>query len=246
MEIALGFQPLGIASSENRIAIAAYFEPAICLADINIDKNGMHFNVNWIRVVNHGIRSVRLFPDMLIYGEANRAQTVNFGPDGTLWVTRNADREFFILTPPASPGGRWTLTDSITLPKLAIDTMVHSVLLTDNAIFTIESAFNIEQWYICEYNAGGSQLISNREAAEYTYGIAIKDSNVLMVTDYRYNRSPHGIYTEKEQIVSGVYGNGICLLQDGSALVTRYGQASPGCFNGEPGKLIYIPKHLLP
>jgi hypothetical protein len=248
VEIPLGFQPLGISSSGNRIAIAAYFEPAICLAEIRQDENGLHFDVKWIRGVNHGIRSNRLFPDMLKYGEGNRVQTVNFGPDGTLWVTRNGDfnREFFILTPSDLPGGRWTLTSSLILPKLDLNPTVEAALLTDNAILTVESTFHedIEKWYTCKYNAGGSQLISREETHDYMYGIACKDNNIVYITDRR-SSMELGIYIGDKNIVPEIYGNGICLLEDGLTLVTRYGQASPDCFS-EPGKLIYIPKHLLP
>lgn len=248
VEISLGFQPLGISSSGNRIAIAAYFEPAICLADINVDENGMHFNVNWIRGVNHGIRSVRLFPDMLIWGEANRAQTVNFGPNGTLWITRNADREFFILTPSDSPGGRWTLTDTIKLPENQNLAFLHATLLQTeyNTLYTIESSNDIEEWQFSIYSVvdgkitcGSSDIIN-----PYIYGIGIQNGKLTTISDFR--AKEHGIYRYGKLILPDIYGNGICFLNDGSALVTRYGQASTGCFNGEPGKLVYIPKHLLP
>jgi hypothetical protein len=247
--IPLGFQPLGISGSGNRIAIAAYFEPAICMAEINTDENGMHFNVNWIRGVNHGIQSVRLFPDMLIYGEANRAQTVNFGPNGTLWVTRNADRKFFILTPSNSPGGRWTLTGSITLLENHNMAFLHAALLHigHNDIYAIESSDDGNEWRFSIYSLTDGQFTcgSNDIIKPYTYGIgSAQDGGLLTISDFRAEK--HGIYRYGKLAYPDIYGNGICLLQDGSALVTRYGQASPGCFNGEPGKLIYIPKHLLP
>lgn len=246
VEISLGFQPLGISSSGNKIAIAAYFEPAICLAEISNDENGMHFKVNWIRGVNHGILSVRLFPDMLIWGEANRAQTVNFGPNGTLWITRNADREFFILTPSDSPGGRWTLTNSITLPENHGMAYIHSALLLHglDTIYSIESSDDGNEWRLGVYSMVDGKIISgsNDIIEPYTYGIGTIDG-LLTISDFR--AKEHGIYRYGKLILPDIYGNGICFLPDGSALVTRYGQASPGCFNGEPGKLIYIPKHLL-
>lgn len=66
--ITLGFQPMGIASKSidngTRIAIAAYFEPAICLVNVKLDQEGLQFQINWIRGVQHGIERVRLFPDI--------------------------------------------------------------------------------------------------------------------------------------------------------------------------------------
>ncbi len=248
VEISLGFQPLGISSSGNRIAIAAYFEPAICLAEINTDENGMHFKVSWIRGVNNGISSVRLFPDMLIWGEANRAQTVNFGPNGTLWVTRNADRKFFILTPSDSPGGRWTLTGSITLPENSGMAYIHSALLLPelDTLYLIESSGDGNEWRLGIYSSVDDTIIcgSSDAVKPYTYGIGSAKNGLFTISDFR--TEEHGIYKYGKLVLPDIYGNGICLLPDGSALVTRYGQASPGCFNGEPGKLIYIPKHLFP
>lgn len=257
VRIPLGFQPLGIASSNNQIAIAAYFEPAICLAKVNRDNRGLHFKVNWIRGVNHGITSVRLFPDMLIFGEANRAQTVNFSLNGALWVSRNADREFFILLPPIdseaspnTPEGRWTLTDKLTL-SAEFNEMVHSALLSkDKLLTTAEANFPFKEWYLCRYNAINGELKERKNILPWMYGIGEKsdDDGFYLISDFRHKQKlgsrRNGIYLNTELVVPDVYGNGICFLNDGSALVSRYGQASPGAFNGEPGQLVYVPKDL--
>lgn len=247
MKIPLGFQPLGIASEGNKIAIAAYFEPAICLAEVSRDDAGLHFRVSWIRGVNHGIQSVRLFPDMLMWGEANRAQTVNFGPNGTLWVSRNGDRTFFILSPPPAdnPKGRWTLTGKVALPGEGI---VHSALLVGHRLTTVESSLDAESWFHRDYMAYEISLLSEREIKidsnfNFSYGIGQRDDDRYFVTDFRCP-GPHGIYRWDRIAVPNIYGDGICFLSDGSALVTKYGHASPGAFNGEPGGLIYVPAHL--
>lgn len=252
VHLSLGFQPSGIVSQSwgdvdriDRIAIAAYFEPAVCLVRVRRDEKGLHFAVNWIRGVNHGIQSVRLFPDFL-RGDANRAQTVNFGPDGTLWVSRNADRTFFILSPPTDPKGRWTLTGKVTLPG---EGMVHSALLDEGILTTIESILDLEEWEIAEYEYKIEEnkfySLSKNRVDQYLYGVAKWQGENWFVTDYRYKKPQrNGIYKQFSLVVPDIYGDGICFLSDGSALVTRYGQASPGCFNGEPGALIYVPAHM--
>lgn len=99
VEIPLGFQPLGIASQSNRVVIAAYFKPAVCLVKVSQTEKGLALKLEWIREVLSGGEKVRLFPDTNVPGGANRAQTVNLGPGETLWVSRNTGREFFVLIP---------------------------------------------------------------------------------------------------------------------------------------------------
>jgi len=242
VEIALGFQPLGIVSRPSgegdQIAIAAYFEPAICTAMVTRDENGLHFQVDWIRSVQHGIQSVRLFPDVVQPNGANRVQTVNFGPNGTLWVSRNGESDFFVLNPPQE-GGRWTLAGRITLPT---SMLVHSASLSEATLFTVESPGDLEHWVIKEYRLEERQFIqvgSPIPISDYVYGIG---GHHWLITDFR-AAVPHGIYRMlgSELVVPGVEGNGITFLSDGSALVTRYGQGHSGAFNGIPGCLIYLP-----
>lgn len=240
VEIPLGFQPLGIASQGNRIAIAAYFEPAVCLVDVSRDEEGLHFDVNWIRGANHGIQSVRLFPDIWQPGGANRAQTVNFGPDDTLWVTRNGDREFFILSPPKEPKGRWTLSGAKTLPG---EGMVHSALLSGGKLLTIESTSDLEAWFRREYKSDKFEVIDENPSAPYLYGLAEENSLVYAITDARCDLK-HGIYKGSYLLAPEIWGNGICFIVEG-ALVTKYGQSATGPFNGEPGGLIFVPRRML-
>jgi len=252
VEIPLGFQPLGIChsfvSGRKRIAIAAYYEPAICIADLTGDENGLHFQTSWIRGVDHGIQSVRLFLDISQPGGANRAQTINFDREGRLWVTRNSERDFFILAPSASGGkeGRWTLREKVSLPGPKGEyQMVHSASREGNRLFTIESPGSLQKWFFCEYEVKDSQFIAleRHSIKAWRYGIAFRFGAPWTVTDFR-SKEKHGIYCENKLVVPGVEANGLCFLKDdGSALVTRYGQSHPGAFNGVPGALIYVPSH---
>jgi hypothetical protein len=172
---------------------------------------------------------------------------VNFGPNGTLWVTRNADRELFILTPSDSPGGRWTLTGSLTLPENHKMAYIHSArpLYGLDTLYTIESSGDGNEWRFCIYSIVDDNIIcgSSDIVKPYTYGIESSPNGLFTICDRR--AEEHGIFKNNKPCIPDLYGNGICLLPNGSALATRYGQASPGCFNGEPGKLIYIPAHML-
>lgn len=253
VEIPLGFQPLGISSDEkDRIAIAAYFEPAVCLAEVTRDDQGLHLAVTWVRGAKHGIQSVRLFPDISQPGGANRAQTVNFGQSGELLVSRNGGREFFVLTDDGSD--KRTLTGLRTLPTGEISRTVHSATLDkDGTLRTVESAADLQGWAMHTYDSDGDgfrERGTSLPLPDWTYGIGVKaeDTRPWLVTDFR-AKDPHGIYRmddkgELELVVPDVWGTGICFLSDGSALVSRYGQGHSAPFNGVPGALIYVPASL--
>jgi len=253
--IFLGFQPLGIASTPKNgydlIAIADYYAPAICLAKVRMTADGLEFfDFEWIRGVNHGIQSVRLFPDVVNGGDINRAQTVNFGHDGTLWVSRSADpeRSFFVLSPPENSGDKWSLTDKIQLPKNNNMAMIHSanILIGLDTLHTIESSADLNEWRFSIYTLTPDKLIfgSSDEIKPFTYGIAATGKGLMMITDFR-SEKKHGIYRYSELAVPDVFGNGVAVLSDGSVLITVYGQACPGPFNGQPGMLLYISKDQL-
>ncbi|PIR91997.1 hypothetical protein COU01_04185 [Candidatus Falkowbacteria bacterium CG10_big_fil_rev_8_21_14_0_10_44_15] len=263
--IPLGFQPAGISSQQlddgsAQIAIADYFAPAVCLAKVKRDQAGLHFEVEWIRGVDYQGKRVRMFPDVLYPGMANRMQTVSFGPDGELWITRNEGREFFVLQPPAKKVQGWTLKKIISLPEckeglgpLFIQSAYFSSFTED--LIVIESNYvdySCAYWYQVE---GGAIIRLRREETLpiFMYGIShpIRDtcfSEIFyyFITDYRCE-ARHGICRIDQMdvpIVPRICGTGIAFLSDDSALVTRYGQAYPGPFNGKPGALIYVPHYI--
>ncbi|OGH72374.1 MAG: hypothetical protein A2921_04480 [Candidatus Magasanikbacteria bacterium RIFCSPLOWO2_01_FULL_43_20b] len=255
VEIPLGFQPLGISSrpspdgAGDDVLIAAYFEPAICRALVTRDENGLHFNVDWIRGVNHGIQSVRLFPDISQPGGANRAQCVFWGPDGNVWVSRNGERDFYVLSPPDKPDGRWTLTSKVILPSDDKGDQIHAGHMdSDGVIYTIESTQSPDKWRRRYYERRDDRWLQAELGicATLTYGLAKEpDGTVWTISDFRSNNLAKGLYYENRLVVPDICGNGIAFLSDGSALVARYGQSYPGCFNGIPGALVYVPAAML-
>lgn len=258
--IPLGFQPMGMGGRRHQdgdeIAIAGYFEPAVCLARVTRDMAGLHLRVSWIRGVDHGIESVRLFPGVSQPGGANRAQTVNFTLDGNLWVSRNGERDFYVLTPPSKPDGRWTLTGKVSLPSQSEDfSFIHAAFMHmhDTTLSTVEGNAGAE-WTINHYNVvsgnqvmlGDAMLRGGTPLREYRYGIGLRRDRIgfWTITDIR-SQELHGIYCNETLVLPDIEGNGIYFLADGSALVTRYGQGHPGCSNGIPGALIYVPASYL-
>lgn len=255
VEIPMGFQPVGVSSRPSPdgvgddVLIAAYFEPAICRVKVNRDENGLHFAVDWIRGVNHGIQSVRLFPDIYQAGGANRAQCVFYGTDGkTIWVSRNGERDFYILSPPNEASGRWTLAAKLSQPPNGEMTMLHAAVLVGDILVTIESRVDLTDWRLCHYYVSTEDIKaigSNQPVPDWIYGIGFRGNKMSWtITDFR-SSAPHGIYHSDKLIVPEVCGTGIAFLSDGSALVTRYGQSYPGAFNGIPGALIYVPAAML-
>lgn len=253
----LGFQPLGIASAAGSdgttsLAIAAYFEPAVCLVNARRDEAGLHLAVSWVRGANHGIESVRLFPGIYQPGGANRAQCALFGPGGTLWVSRNGERKFFILSPPEQPGGRWRVTGKA--PKLANlpaggEHMLHSAKLTADGeqLYAVESSLDGDRWYYCHYELHQG-VFEHAEPpcniAPFLYGIERVGDQSNFVTDFRCEL-PAAIYalagtTEPKLVCPDIHGNGLAALDDGTFLVSTYGQGHPGPFNGVPGSLTIV------
>ena len=174
-------------------------------------------------------------------------QTVNFCMDGKLWVNRNAGRVFYGYSP---VGNGWALTEKTEVPQQDREYFsVDSALLSGDRLYTIEASGDLTLWQKCEYilNSNLRAVVGVESVPDFTYGIGMRNRDegaVWTVTDFRAS-VPHGIYRYSELAVSDVYGNGICFLQDGSALVARYGQGHPGAFNGVPGALVYIPSWLL-
>ena len=250
--ITLGFQPLGIASRiiprGEEIAIASYYEPAICLAMLRVDDGALDFSVEWIRGVNdvEG-KSIRLFPGLPAEQDVNRAGAVCFDTDGNLWVARNADHRFFIFKRPAMPGGRWTLDRKVELPF--IGQMIHSAAIEGDHLHTIESRVDLTGWHRAIYRTDGcsiTKLVDNTQNVEpWTYGIGLTpdSTDMLFVKDPRCSKGV-GIYRERERMLGEISGNGICVLQNGGALVTQYGQTHSSPF-GEPGTLMYLQPSLL-
>lgn len=187
VEIPQGFQPLGICSrpmeNGDQIAIAAYNQPAICLAQVRRDDQGLHFKISWIRGVKHGIQRVRLFPDVLQPAGANRAQTVNF-LRGWVAVSRNSERDFFLLAPVV---GGWELVDKISFPMRGEYRMIHSALFLEDYFLTVESPGSLKSWMLCKYKAkndSSMEIMEERKerSKEWRYGMAYRSQDDALYT----------------------------------------------------------------
>lgn len=246
-------QPAGIASNGDAVAIADYFFPGITLWKTRKSREGLGVEVSHIRGARFpGMReSVRLWEDVARPGGANRSQTVNFGPDGTLWVTRNGERAILVLAPPTNWEKLWSASATLFLPEVPGsrgNDVLHSALLLQDMLGTIESSRDLEHWTLNSYQAkdGGILLMNSAPSPQWRYGIASKDNGhtLLTITDLRSHEEP-GIYnTEKGVVLSGIHGNGICFLSDGSAIITQYGWASKKAM-GDPGAIVFVPARML-
>lgn len=246
----IGLQPLGIASkpvdgTNADVVLADYFFPAFVLIRTNRDDVGLHLKAVWVRNVQYRGQEIRLFPDIFKRGGANRCGTVNFGPNGIL-VSRYDDRQFFSFSP--LPDGKWKVKRDISLPPVSdTEGQVHSALLTGNRLYTIESLWTLREWNLNKYrikNGTVDRIDDPMPLPDWRYGIGQRpsDDSLWFVTDFRSSAKP-GIYRGKELVVPNVFGNGICFLPDGSALVSRYGLGHPSPL-GVAGALIYVPSRL--
>lgn len=258
----LGSQPLGVCTSEsfsagNQLAFVGYFEPVIYFGHVEGENI---FEMEAIRFVSYKGKSRRLFPPNTTPAGANRAQTVNYGPDGTMIVSANASRTFFVIRPKVNDG--WFYLRRFNLPCYPNgqdQQFVHSAFIDPESgkIIVTTSGGNLrDPWEIATYELGHDwkpKYISHyKSSMSDLYGIGFRgdDEAPWFITDSRSNGS-HGIYRGDRLVMPGITGNGVAFLKDGSALVTRYGPElrhqgdlrQP--FGGNPGALIYIHHSLI-
>lgn len=279
-----GAQTLGIHISPVdgnafQLVVADYFMPSFFSGIATHNDEGLLFTGNAIRGVNHGTNSVRIFPFDNIPGDLPRCQTINPGPENTLFATRNGDKKIFILIPPEDPNApdtepesKWDIWGRSSVDSFnSSPTMIHSLLVEKDTILTIESGFIFRNdWRLCEYKIADfiigprryKMVINNVKSTkipDFTYGIVrAKDGSLLFITDFRATNQnflglkEHGIYKgpsnitngyihEMEMVYSKVWGNGLGLIERG-VLISVYGMAEPGPFNGEPGRFVFLPK----
>ncbi|MDP2736733.1 MAG: hypothetical protein Q8O59_03050 [bacterium] len=248
----IGTQPLGIcALGNNRFAIAGYFEPCIFIGE---KRNDRLIEVDVIRFALHDGQPHRIFPPNAQPGGANRCQTVNPGLDGTLIITCNASRTFYVLAPPTELGGQWTCIRQFDLPEYPVPgyRYVHSAHFGKDRLTVTTSVADLNQpWEVGTYALGSDfqlEYQSHRQLPmSYVYGIGFRpnDPEPWFITDSRTN-GWLGIFRDPKAVMPVATGNGICFLEDGSALVTRYGQEhrhpakDRKSFGGNTGCLIYV------
>jgi hypothetical protein len=252
--IPLGFQPLGISSQPtpvgDTVAIAAYFEPAVCLCRVWRDELGLHFDTNWIRGVINGVTRVRMFPDMSMPSMANRMQTAVLVGD-EIWISRNCERTFYVITPGMQINAPWMTKKCFTLPGSGL---VHSAWIDPDCysqmekgpitLHTMESGPDCKNWTMWSYDIWeGGDIKSHNFTSEYpewTYGLP-GDWGLQS----QKGSTPGLQHRTNARVPIDAPGCGCCILSDGAFLVSHHGQHGTGPFNGNPGYLIYVPSHLL-
>lgn len=241
VEVTLSWQPLAISydPESDRVAIASYFHPAVCLGSLMTDENGnLVMKEKWVRGADG---TSRLFPSDETHSRCQTASLVA----GDLWVTRSGERRIFVLAPPSEEGARWKLRRRIEFPGDLDGSMIHSLtILSEDELVTIESDARLNDWYLSRYEVLSNGSLGKLEEDEtffppYTYGYC-ETSRGWTITDSR-STVDHGIYVDDELVIPNITGTGITFPfpGDGSCLVTRYGDE-----DGLPGALIYLPERM--
>lgn len=255
-----GVQPLGITSlpfeDGDMIALANYTAPAQHVGKVTVRDNTLTRALTRVAGAMNGITWRRGgFPDIDNVAQANRCWTAILAPEGRLWVGRG-DSEFFVLAPPAGEDKQWRVTDRIVLPRIYGNyphTFVASATLISNGrLFTVEH----DGEYVCEavewevMRDGTIKRVIVHPLGKFRYGIAVAkvDGNESLITITAFHSTDvPGIYFGTTRIVSDIFGDGICPLSNGGALITRRGMESPEADSLEaPGALIYVPPSMFP
>ena len=134
-------------------------------------------------------------------------------------------------------------------PAVGGNEMVHAALISGDVLYSIESPigdFANIPWSLNKYNVSGKtlSLVTQRPTFPWMYGIAVAGGDVCYTVTGQQAKVKHGVYRNDDIVVAGVCGNGVCFLEDGSAIVTHYGLSGKQPL-GKPGALIFIPANLL-
>ncbi|MBI1974959.1 MAG: hypothetical protein HYS57_01205 [Parcubacteria group bacterium] len=257
-----GVQPNGITScrfeedeDSDVVAIANYNAPAQHVGKVTVAGGVLTRQLARISGAMNGLTFERGgFLGMDEIAKANRCWTAILAPEGKHWVGRG-DPEFFVLSPPANEGEKWRVVEKITLSHKEIGKpyrfVASGALLSDGRLLTVEH----DSDYNCEFvisTITGSEAVeqSRRALGQFRYGIALAnvdgEEQPVTVTAY-HSPEPAGVYVGKTRAVTDIFGDSICPLSNGGALVSRRGMESPEADSLEaPGALIYIPPSLFP
>ena len=215
------------------------------LAEVSLVGEVLHMsNIHWIRGTFAEGKRVRMFPDIYEPGGANRMQAVVMYSSRRLGLVRNGDRQIFDIV--LRDDGEWEHVPVPPQRSGGIDAIT-SVTLVPGASGGFVMLEVDEEKGMCTLRDYRGAELKESEIAPDRYGIAVRerDGAFITITDSRADK--YGLYVDDKVQVPDLVGNGVALLDDGKdgALVTRYGQAFPGPFNGVPGALIYVPPQYL-
>lgn len=244
----LGFQPFSVTSSPlnggcDLLAISAYYESAVCLAKVNIDRKitsegFINFEVEWVRGAKN---TVRLFPDLDQVTGGNRCYVAYINFAGNLVVGRG-ERKLYVLE--RDVDGKWEYNDKfIQLPGHESGDYFYVVYANEikpGIIETNEYDGKCERWQRRCYSLSNSSGL-------YTVLTAIRVPQFCHQCLHR--ETPLSVFDrrmpESQEQVTGlnfdVPGTGVAPLSNGGHVSVDFGQydtSSP--FNGVPGSLTYL------
>ncbi|MDO8594530.1 MAG: hypothetical protein Q7R93_03375 [bacterium] len=263
-EIVVGIQPFGITSQPfgnagDVVVIANYLAPAQHFGTVKVSNGTLTRELKRITGAMNGITWCRGgFPEADTVAQANRCWTAVLGsPSSGELLVGKGDPEFFRLRSPSGDEKQWKVTGRVELPRTygsyPHKFIASATLLSDDRFFTVEH----DGEYQCDavewegVLAGRIKRVMEHPLGKFRYGIALARfestlERLVTITAYHSVESP-GIYLGDTRIVPDVFGNGICPLINGGALVTRRGMESPEADSLEaPGALIYIPPAMFP
>ncbi len=236
----------------NRFLMAHYWSPAIIEVELVPTKDGgvkmMRKDwIGWVWLPDHSGK-VRLFPKMTPGSDGKRIQTVQYGPDGQIWMTRNGETGCSIRDPNGilRPGGIWKIRPikngwQLMDPPLQIsgpdEGHVESMLIRDATLYALRSRQDGSAAWLTEYQiiSDGHDVITlevpqhfQPPNSPWMYGIGWWDEMPYYVTDAccdpKKGHAEHGIYRGSRLIVQGVTGSSIFFTAEGDAIVPQYGE----------------------
>lgn len=239
------YQGYGIASAPGgRVLTTDYGFVAVRVGIIKETSKGLSFEFEYICEAKGA--SYRMFPDVLRLklSSANRLQTVNLGPDGHLWITRNSDGKIFVLEPDGA-GYRFSHSVTVDPERFFLSAQLD---IEHNSLFTVEGTLDCKQWFKCAYRIDFENelptltKVEEQASVPFLYGVGRRqgDDKLWYVTDSRCTELPHGIYRGDKLVIPGYTGGGLAFMEDGSCLVSYYGYE-----DGNPGAIYRFPASYL-
>ncbi len=248
----VGAQFTGVSAVGPILALAAYNQPAVCLATWTISGGLLTLREEKVSGVIYTRRvrgelvpkRRRMFRDFPYPADANRMSAAVMRSDRELGLIRGTERAIHWIE--KGDDGLWHFKKRDVLPASGYELIHSAVLLDTDHLWTIEGRRGFAEAALCKYHRNMCTETTSMEP--HMFGIAVRksDNAVLTVTDHPF-RGDRGIYVNGVLKVPGVIGHGVALLDDGAAgaIVVYYGESNPAPFYGTPGAIIYVPPDLL-
>ena len=222
-------------SGDGRFLAAHYWSPAILQNGLTATSGGGvrmikdSDRIGWVWLPDHSGK-VRLFPEMTPGSDGKRLQTVQYGPYGQIWMTRNGEVDRIWRIYQVEDGWQLT-THPLILQGGNTDGYIESMNVSGTTVAILRSRQDGSPAWLEVYSTdgtleGGKGALGEIEPPEspWIYGLDWWAGGLYYVTDALCTSVTHGIYRGSKLVVPGVTGSSIFFDARGNAILPQFGE----------------------